>query len=144
MTQSHERDEDRAVLPIGAVAELVGVHPRTIRQYERHGLITPARRNGQRRFSQNDVKWLRCIRSLIHDRGFNIVGLAKLLEYAPCWELRDCPEEVRARCQGAHSAVLRCWEQRARLCPDGSDVCSECEVYLAATRGPLRRPRTRT
>jgi hypothetical protein len=128
------------VLPIGAVAELLGVHPRTIRQYERHGLVAPVRRHGQRRFSQNDVRWLRCVRALIHDRGYNIVGLAKLLQYASCWELRECPEEVRRTCDSARDPAIPCWDQRGRHCPDGGQACLNCEVYLAATRSLRTTP----
>jgi MerR family transcriptional regulator/heat shock protein HspR len=134
MSDEPATDDDKPVLPIGAVAELIGVHPRTIRQWEQHGLITPARRNGQRRFSQRDVKWLRCVRSLIHDRGYNIVGLEKLLKYAPCWDLKECPQEVRRDCDSVRDPAILCWDHRGRQCPDGGETCLKCEVYLAAMR----------
>jgi len=81
-------DQDKPLYPIGVVADLLGVHPRTLRLYEEAGLVAPARRGGKRFYSANDVKWLRCMRRLIHDEGVNIAGLQKLLHLAPCWEIR--------------------------------------------------------
>jgi len=63
-------DDYKAVYPIGIVAELLNIHPRTLRIYEREGLIKPARRSGKRFFSNNDLKWLKCLRKLIHEDGF--------------------------------------------------------------------------
>ncbi|MGD8704642.1 MAG: MerR family transcriptional regulator, partial [Syntrophobacterales bacterium] len=91
-------DDYKPVYPIGIVAELLNIHPRTLRIYEREGLIKPARRSGKRFFSNNDVKWLRCLRKLIHEDGLNIAGIKKLLTLATCWEIRQCAEEERQNC----------------------------------------------
>ncbi len=82
------RDQDKPLYSIGVAADLLEVHPRTLRLYEEAGLVAPARRGGRRLYSANDIKWLRCMRRLIHDEGVNIAGLQKLLRLAPCWEIR--------------------------------------------------------
>ncbi|MBN2231723.1 MAG: MerR family transcriptional regulator [Deltaproteobacteria bacterium] len=87
--------------PIGVVAELLDVHPRTLRLYERAGLVAPARRGGRRYYSALDLCWLRCMRRFIHDDGVNIAGLRKLLMLAPCWEIR------RRTCR-EHRCCRRC------------------------------------
>jgi MerR family transcriptional regulator/heat shock protein HspR len=86
------------VYSIGVAAQLLQVHPRTLRIYEDEGLIKPARNGNRRVFSQNDVTWIGCIRKMIHDEGISIPGIKKLLRYAPCWEITDCPREVCESC----------------------------------------------
>ncbi len=90
---------DVPIYPIGVAARLLNVHPRTLRIYEAEGLITPAHVGSRRMFSANDIQWITCLRSLIHDEGISIPGLKKLLEYAPCWEIANCPAEVHEGCE---------------------------------------------
>ena len=56
---SENEKHDIPLYPIGIVAELIGTTDQTLRLYEKHGLITPARRNKNRYYSENDIKWLR-------------------------------------------------------------------------------------
>ena len=86
------------VYSIGVAAQLLNVHPRTLRIYEDEGLIKPARNGNRRIFSQNNLTWITCIRKMIHDEGISIPGIKKLLRYAPCWEITDCPREVCEPC----------------------------------------------
>ena len=70
----------RAVYVISVAAELVGVHPQTIRIYERKGLLDPSRtRGGSRRFSDEDLDRLRYIQELI-STGLNLEGVRQVLD----------------------------------------------------------------
>lgn len=70
----------RAVYIISVAAELTGVHPQTLRVYERKGLIAPARTGGMsRRFSDADIERIRRVQELTND-GLNLAGVAKVLE----------------------------------------------------------------
>ena len=89
---------DTPVYSIGVAAQILNVHPRTLRIYEDEGLIKPARKGNRRYFSANDITWIGCIRTMIHDEGISIPGIKKLLRYAPCWEITDCPKEVCESC----------------------------------------------
>lgn len=89
---------DTPVYTIGVAAHLLNVHPRTLRIYEDEGLIKPARRGNRRFFSANDLTWISCIRTMIHDDGISIPGIKKLLRFAPCWEIADCPRDVCESC----------------------------------------------
>jgi len=86
------------VYSIGVAAQILGVHPRTLRIYEDEGLVKPARKGNRRFFSSNDITWIGCIRKMIHDEGISIPGIKKLLRYAPCWEITDCPKEICEPC----------------------------------------------
>jgi len=48
--------------PISVAAELLGTTDQTLRLYEKHGLINPSRRNKNRFYSENDIKWIKCLR----------------------------------------------------------------------------------
>ena len=71
--QGGSSSEDRAVYIISVAAELAGVHPQTLRIYERKGLLTPARTAGNtRRYSQRDSERLRMIQELTQQAGLNL------------------------------------------------------------------------
>jgi len=80
-----------ACFPIGVVAGLLGVTEQTLRLYESHGLVKPARRNRERYYCAGDVQWLECLRRLIHAEKVSIEGIKRLLRFAPCWEIIGFP-----------------------------------------------------
>lgn len=122
---------NRPLYTISTAAELLGVHPRTLRLYEVAGLLKPARRNNRRIFSNNDLHWVRCVRYLIHEQGLNQEGIRRLLAVLPCWEIRGCSSEVYESCDARRERATPCWSLAALTCQrDGK--CHECEVYLAA------------
>ncbi|MEO7836580.1 MAG: helix-turn-helix transcriptional regulator [Acidimicrobiales bacterium] len=70
----------RAVYVISVAAELAGVHPQTLRIYERKGLVDPARTGGgSRRYSERDIERLRRIHDLTA-AGLNLVGVRRVIE----------------------------------------------------------------
>jgi MerR family transcriptional regulator/heat shock protein HspR len=72
---------DRALYIISVAAELAGVHPQTLRIYERKGLLNPARTSGNtRRYSDRDIDRLREIQELTQDRGVNLAGVKMIVE----------------------------------------------------------------
>ena len=76
---SRERSRTRAVYIISVAAELAGVHPQTLRIYERKGLVDPARtEGGSRRYSDFDIDLLRRIQELTNE-GLNLAGVKKVL-----------------------------------------------------------------
>lgn len=94
------------VYSIGVAAQILGVHPRTLRIYEEEGLVKPARKGNRRFFSPNDITWIGCIRTMIHEEGISIPGIKKLLRYAPCWEITDCPKEVCESCTASIDVAI--------------------------------------
>jgi len=73
-------DEHSPVFAIQAAADLAGMHPQTLRQYDRLGLVSPKRTAGQsRRYSLRDVAQLREIARLSAE-GLNLVGIQRILE----------------------------------------------------------------
>jgi MerR family transcriptional regulator, heat shock protein HspR len=93
---SNRRFSARAVYVISVAAELAGVHPQTLRIYERKGLVDPARTTGgSRRYSDADIEQLRRISELT-DEGLNLAGVKKVLALeAEIAQLRDELAEAR-------------------------------------------------
>ena len=74
------RSRDHAVYVISVAAELAGMHPQTLRIYERRGLVQPARtQGGNRRYSDIDIERLRRIQDLAAG-GMNLEGIRRVME----------------------------------------------------------------
>ena len=68
---------------ISTAARLLGMHPQTLRKYERLGLVQPARTIGSMRlYSRDEIERLRFIKRLVDDMGINLAGVQQLLEIA--------------------------------------------------------------
>jgi MerR family transcriptional regulator/heat shock protein HspR len=86
-----EDERKRPKYPISVVAEMVGVHPQTLRLYEREGLIRPRRTNRQTRlYSEDDIERLKSIMSLTQDMGVNLAGVEIILR------MREQMEEMQS------------------------------------------------
>ena len=72
---------DRPLFPISRAAELAGMHPQTLRQYDRLGLVVPSRTSGRgRRYSARDVERLRTVQQLSQEEGINLAGIMRILD----------------------------------------------------------------
>ncbi len=75
-----DEERQRPKYPISVVAEMVNVHPQTLRLYEREGLIKPQRTSRQTRlYSEDDIDRLKSIISLTQDMGVNLAGVEIIL-----------------------------------------------------------------
>ncbi|MCG2822593.1 MAG: MerR family transcriptional regulator [Desulfurivibrionaceae bacterium] len=98
--------DDQAVFTISAAAEMLAVTPRTLRMYERDGLLIPVRHGKWRYYSLDNLKWVSCLRSMIHEHGISLAAIHKLLQYTPCWNIAGCPFEKRKLCTAFMSSGL--------------------------------------
>jgi MerR family transcriptional regulator, heat shock protein HspR len=91
-------DNERALYIISVAAELAGVHPQTLRIYERKGLIEPKRTEGRsRRYSDRDIELLQHIQELTNE-GVGLAGVKRILELeAALDDAADEIERLRAR-----------------------------------------------
>ncbi len=112
---------DQAVYVISVAAELAGVHPQTLRIYERKGLVEPARTDGgSRRYSDADVELLRRIQELTNE-GLNLAGVKRVLAMQSELEsLRRQLDAARRQIEEAADAVHR--QYRRDLVPVNQSV----------------------
>ena len=104
---------DRARYMISVAAELVGMHPQTLRMYESKGLVRPGRTpGGTRLYSDNDLDRLRLIQSLTTELGLNLAGVEHVLRLQD--ELRRMharmerlERELREEIQNVHRSYRR-------------------------------------
>jgi MerR family transcriptional regulator/heat shock protein HspR len=116
----NEERSERAVYIISVAAELTGVHPQTLRIYERKGLLHPARTAGNtRRYSERDIDRLREIQELT-TAGVNLAGVKLIME------LQAEMERARLRMEEMHRELERA---RDRL-RDGGDLVPLRSVRL--------------
>ena len=82
---------EEPVYLISVVANMLGIHPQTLRQYEREGLVTPSRTQGRMRlYSQADIDRMKLILRLTREMGVNLAGVDVILR------LRDTMERLEA------------------------------------------------
>ncbi|NCT92469.1 helix-turn-helix transcriptional regulator [Cellulomonas sp. APG4] len=95
---------DAPVFVISVAAELAGMHPQTLRQYDRLGLVVPGRARGRgRRYSLRDVDTLREVQRLSQDEGINLSGIKRILALeAEVRRLREQVELLRAVAEPGH------------------------------------------
>ena len=97
--------DERALYIISVAADLAGVHPQTLRIYERKGLIEPARTQGRsRRYSERDVVLLRRIQELTNE-GVGLAGVRRILALEA--QVERLEAELRRVALEARDAVLR-------------------------------------
>lgn len=96
-----ERSDERAVYVISVAAELSGVHPQTLRMYERRGLLAPRRTSGNsRRYSERDIERVQMILELTRRDGISLAGVRLFLE------MREELERMHRRTEALERQLL--------------------------------------
>src|SRR5512135_549037 len=86
MTSPYDMSDDSPVYVISVAAQLSGLHPQTLRAYDRLGLVSPGRAAGRgRRYSLRDILILREVQRLSQDEGVNLSGIKRILELESQW-----------------------------------------------------------
>lgn len=118
------RSSNQPVYMIGVAAEMCGVHPQTLRQYERLGLVVPSRAGAKNRlYSDDDIQRVRRIQRLTQDMGVNLAGVELILR------LLDDMEDMRQDME----LQLRNYMQEAER---------RIQQFMANSNVPLRKDET--
>jgi MerR family transcriptional regulator/heat shock protein HspR len=132
MTQLPQQiDSDAPVFVISVAAQLAGMHPQTLRTYDRMGLVVPRRlaKRG-RRYSARDIARLRLVQRLSQDEGINLEGIRRILS------MQDEIDELRHRMEemaGLLAAI--------RSAPPGTRLFTADETGAVHLGGGVRRSR---
>lgn len=99
--------DDAKVLIISVAARMAGMHPQTLRQYDRLGLVQPGRTpGGGRRYSARDVELLRHIQRLSQDEGINLAGVKRIIDLEQVVaELRQRVAELEDELAAAYQRI---------------------------------------
>ena len=106
------RDRKKPLYMISIVAEMLGVHPQTLRLYEREGLIRPKRHNKQRLYSEEDIERLHLILELTRGLGVNKAGVDIILRMRE--RMIALQQEVEKMLSLLEEDVRRDFERRIR------------------------------
>jgi len=133
MIDGNDLDQDAPILAIAAAAELAGMHPQTLRQYDRLGLVVPARtQGGSRRYSLRHVHQLREVARMSAD-GMSLPAIARIIE------LEDRVRELHMRVQSLELQVRVEVENR----PGSRVFAAESSGSVISLRRGTRIRRTR-
>ncbi len=123
-------NNDEPLFPISSAAKLLGISVHTLRMYEREGLILPHRKEtGHRLYSDSDIERLKCIRETINEHKISIEGIKTIYSLIPCWSIKGCSEEERAKCRAFINHSNPCWSfnHERNIC--SGSICRGCDVY---------------
>jgi MerR family transcriptional regulator/heat shock protein HspR len=105
MSNDFELTDDTPVYVISVAAQLSGLHPQTLRAYDRLGLVSPGRTAGRgRRYSLRDILILREVQRLSQEDGVNLSGIKRILELESEWQRSRAVRAVAATGTGPS-----CW-----------------------------------
>ena len=106
---SVEHASDAKVLIISVAARLAGMHPQTLRQYDRLGLVQPGRAGGGgRRYSERDVALLREVQKLSQEDGVNLAGIKRIIGLEQLvGDLQQRVAELEAQLDDAYTRVAQ-------------------------------------
>jgi len=125
-----ENEINLPVYTLRVTSSLSGIPAHSIRQYIDKGLLIPYKLDSNRHlFSEGDIRRLKHIHLLIHERGLNFAGIRTLMSLIPCWAIRKCTAQDRQECQAYYDNSIPCWEasEKGRICKN--ENCRDCGVY---------------
>ena len=136
MPSDFELTDDTPVYVISVAAQLSGLHPQTLRAYDRLGLVSPGRTAGRgRRYSLRDILILREVQRLSQEDGVNLSGIKRILELESEWQ------RSRAMLAEMHAEIS---QLRAELEPTRAVAARLAALLRTRTRGgtlvPVRTP----
>jgi MerR family transcriptional regulator/heat shock protein HspR len=118
---SVEQASDAKVLIISVAARLAGMHPQTLRQYDRLGLVQPGRAGGGgRRYSERDVALLREVQRLSQEDGVNLAGIKRIIGLEQF--VADLQQQVAELEQALDDAYTRIAQLEATAAYPGRDL----------------------
>lgn len=123
-------DLDAPVFTISVAAHLAGMHPQTLRTYDRLGLVQPRRAKGRgRRYSRRDIGKLRLIQGLSQDEGINLNGISRILD------LESALEQLTAQVNDLADELSRTRSALAAARSQGD--AQQVRVFTAETSGAV-------
>jgi MerR family transcriptional regulator/heat shock protein HspR len=134
---SIEQSSDAKVLIISVAARLAGMHPQTLRQYDRMGLVQPGRAaGGGRRYSARDVALLREIQRLSQEDGVNLAGAKRIID------LEQLVADLQQRIMELESDLAEAQERLAQVAAYGGrrDLVPTRDASTALVVWRPRRP----
>jgi MerR family transcriptional regulator, heat shock protein HspR len=140
MPNDFELTDDTPVYVISVAAQLSGLHPQTLRAYDRLGLVSPGRTAGRgRRYSLRDILILREVQRLSQEDGVNLSGIKRILELESEWQ------RSRAMLAEMHAEIS---QLRAELESTRAVAARLAALLRTRSRGgvlvPVRAPGTKS
>ena len=122
---------EKPIYPIRTAAKLLNISVHTLRMYEKENLILPFKKSSSHRlYSKSDIERIECIRNAINESKISINGIKFILSMMPCWEVINCSQKDRNRCNAFLKHEDACWASKGAETICAKKECRECEVYI--------------
>ena len=138
-------DQDTPVFVISIAAQMSGLHPQTLRTYDRMGLVSPGRTTGRgRRYSLRDIEMLAEIQRLSQDEGINLAGIKHILELqrenirlrGEAARLRAAVEDLSNELESTRAVAARLARLRGTPESSGTDLVPIRQTSIMLFRQP--------
>jgi hypothetical protein len=115
---------------INEVSRMVNLSQKRIREYEKEGFIKPLREKNtkNRLYSSFDISQIRQVNRLIHEHGFTLACIRKMMIMGKCWDIFACPR--KDECPAFKLPWLPCYEVHKAETNLNKSRCSMCAIYL--------------
>jgi MerR family transcriptional regulator, repressor of the yfmOP operon len=115
---------------INEVSRMVNLSQKRIREYEKEGFIKPLREKStnNRLYSLFDISQINRISRLLHEYGYTLACLRKMMVLAQCWDIFACP--IKEECPAFQPPWRHCYEVRQNEGNFDEGRCSRCPIYL--------------
>jgi len=116
---------------INDVSQRVGLSQKRIREYEKGGLLKPAREpsTNNRLYTERDIRQILQIKALIHEHGFTLASLRHMVANMACWVVFGCEE--KASCPAYAAPLTPCYEVAWKTETEKNQAgCENCPIYL--------------
>jgi MerR family transcriptional regulator, repressor of the yfmOP operon len=133
---SRRSEDGEELYLINAVSRMVNLSQKRIREYEKEGFIKPRREKStnNRLYSSFDISQIRQINRLIHEHGFTLACLRKMMVLCKCWDIFSCPH--KHGCPAFDSPLRPCYEMRNEAGGLNEERCSGCPIHLNKNVSP--------
>jgi len=99
--------------------------------YEKEGLVVPFRKSSKHRlYSKSDIDRIECIRRAISEKKMSIYGILAMYSLIPCWDIINCSQEERNKCEAYASHSQPCWTYQNSGTKCEEKNCRDCTVYI--------------
>lgn len=131
-SDNNMKDNKQGKYLINDVSLMVNLSQKRIREYEKEGFVKPVReaRTSNRIYDPFDILQIKRVNYLLHEKGFTLACLRKLLALAPCYKIFCCKK--KETCPAYLNPHRPCWEVRSEIKDSGGcqPHCCRCAVYL--------------
>ena len=131
-------DNNQTYYSIGEAAKMLGVVVPQLRMLEKSSLVLTARtEHGKRVYTDCDIEYIKILLKLAKKKHFTLHDMNECIGAVRCWEVVNCPPELRLKCSNYLDLSKPCWIDSECSDEEKKEKCRECKVYSSISENLL-------